>query len=111
MKMGDKFINIDNVTIDLIDQINPFHGAYEILSKSVTPAMLKTIQDVVAGGRITMTDEEALMLWPRIYVFRQEKGREPSLTSNDPNEVRYAEGLAYLKRRKREKLQQQVPAE
>lgn len=111
VKMGDKFINIDNVTIDLIDQINPFHGAYEILSKSVTPAMLKTIQDVVAGGRITMTDEEAVILWPRIVAFRQEKGREPSLTSNDPIEVRYAEGLEYLKRRKREKLQQQVPTE
>jgi len=108
VKMGDKFINIDNVTIDLIDQINPFHGAYEILSKSVTPAMLKTIQDVVAGARITMTDEEAVILWPRIVKFRQEKGQEPSLTSNDPIEVRYAEGLEYLKRRKREKLQQQA---
>ena len=105
--MGDKFINIENVTIDLIDQINPFHGAYEILSKSVTPAMLKTIQDVVAGSRITMSDEEAVILWPRIVAFRQEKGREPSLTSNDPIEVRYAEGLEYLKKRKREKLQQQ----
>ena len=108
VKMGDKFINIDNVTIDLIDQINPFHGAYEILSKSVTPAMLKTIQDVVAGSRINMTDEEAVILWPRIVKFRQEKGQEPSLTSNDPIEVRYAEGLEYLKRRKREKLQQQA---
>ncbi|MEC4024925.1 ATP-dependent helicase [Pseudomonas fulva] len=107
VKMGDKFINIDNVTIDLIDQVNPFHGAYEILSKSVTPAMLKTIQDVVAGGRITMSDEEAVILWPRIVKFRQEKGREPSLISNDPIEARYAEGLEYLKRRKREKLQQQ----
>lgn len=107
VKMGDKFINIENVTIDLIDQINPFHGAYEILSKSVTPAMLKTIQDVVAGSRITMSDEEAVILWPRIVAFRQEKGREPSLTSNDPIEVRYAEGLEYLKKRKREKLQQQ----
>lgn len=110
VKMGDKFINIDNVTIDLIDQINPFHGAYEILSKSVTPAILKTIQDVVAGSRIIMTDEEAIMLWPRIVKFRQENGREPSLTSNDPKEARLAEGLEYLKRRKREKLQQQAQA-
>lgn len=107
VKMGDKFINIENVTIDLIDQINPFHGAYEILSKSVTPAMLKTIQGVVAGSRITMTDDEAVILWPRIVAFHKEKGREPSLTSNDPIEVRYAEGLEYIKKRKREKLQQQ----
>ncbi|MGE1082370.1 DEAD/DEAH box helicase [Pseudomonas shirazensis] len=110
LKMGDKFINIENLTIDLIDQVNPFHGAYEILSKSVTPAMLKTIQDVVAAGRINMTDEEAVILWPRIVAFRQEKGREPSLVSTDPIEVRYAEGLEYLKKRKREKLQQQQTA-
>ena len=107
VKMGDKFINIENLTIDLIDQVNPFHGAYEILSKSVTPAMLKTIQSVVAAGRINMTDEEAVILWPRIVAFRQEKGREPSLVSTDPIEVRYAEGLEYIKKRKREKLQQQ----
>ena len=107
VKMGDKFINIENLTIDLIDQVNPFYGAYEILSKSVTPAMLKTIQDVVAAGRIDMTDEEAVILWPRILAFRQEKGREPSLVSTDPIEVRYAEGLQYIKKRKREKLQQQ----
>ncbi|MEG8244853.1 ATP-dependent helicase [Pseudomonas paracarnis] len=107
VRMGDKFINIENLTIDLIDQVNPFHGAYEILSKSVTPAMLKTIQDVVAAGRISMTDEEAVILWPRIVAFRQAEGREPSLTANNPIEVRYAEGLEYLKKRKREKLQQQ----
>lgn len=107
VKMGDKFINIENLTIDLIDQVNPFHGAYEILSKSVTPAMLKTIQGVVAAGRINMTEEEAVILWPRIVAFRQQKGREPSLVSTDPIEVRYAEGLEYIKKRKREKLQQQ----
>ncbi|NWA68519.1 DEAD/DEAH box helicase [Pseudomonas reactans] len=107
VKMGEKFVNIENLSLDLIERVNPFHGAYEILSKSVTPAMLKTIQDVVAAGRITMTEEEAIILWPRIVAFRQEKGREPSLTSNDSIEVRYAEGLEYLKKRKREKLQQQ----
>lgn len=105
VKMGNKFVNIENLTIDLIHQVNPFHGAYEILSKSVTPAMLKTIQDVVAAGRINMTEEEAVILWPRIVAFRQEKGREPSLISTDPIEVRYAEGLEYIKKRKREKLQ------
>jgi hypothetical protein len=110
VKLGEKFINIEHLSIDLIDQVNPFHGAYEILSKSVTAAMLKTIQGVVASGRITMSDEEALMLWPRIVAFRQEKGREPFLTANDPIEVRYAEGLEFIKQRKREKLQRQAAA-
>ena len=33
--MADKFVNIDDLHIDLIDQINPFQRAFEILSKSV----------------------------------------------------------------------------
>jgi hypothetical protein len=34
--MANKFINIDELNIDLIDSINPFQQAFEILSKSVT---------------------------------------------------------------------------
>lgn len=35
LNIGNKLIDIDNLNIDLIDSINPFQGAYEILSKSV----------------------------------------------------------------------------
>jgi hypothetical protein len=34
--MANKFINIDELSIDLIDTINPFQAAFEILSKNVT---------------------------------------------------------------------------
>jgi hypothetical protein len=34
--MAKKFINIDDLSIDLIDTINPFQEAFEILSKNVT---------------------------------------------------------------------------
>ena len=44
LNIGNKFIDIDNFNIDLIDSINPFQGTYEILSKSVNAALLKTIQ-------------------------------------------------------------------
>ncbi|MBD3839957.1 MAG: ATP-dependent helicase, partial [Epsilonproteobacteria bacterium] len=40
IKMADKFVNIDELHIDLIDQINPFQRAFEILSKSVTAQTL-----------------------------------------------------------------------
>lgn len=98
-----KFVNIEHLNVDLIRQINPFQGAYEILSKAVTPSVLKTIQDTVVSMRSTMSEEEAVILWPRIQEFRKEKGREPSVTSGDPYEKRLAEGLAFLKRKAQER--------
>jgi hypothetical protein len=104
VKMGNKFINIEHLNIDLIDQVNPFQGAYEILSKAFTTAVLKTIQDVVVGMRSQMTEEEAVVLWPKIVEFTRANSREPSLTGNDALERRYAEALAYIKRRKQEAM-------
>ena len=102
VQLGKKFINIEHLNIDLIRQINPFQGAYEILSKAVTPSTLKTIQDTVVGMRASMSEEEAVALWPRIQVFMREKGREPSVMSSDGYEKRLAEGVAYLKRKAQE---------
>lgn len=45
LKVGEKFVNIEKLNVDLISQINPFQGAYEILSKALNAPMLKTIQD------------------------------------------------------------------
>lgn len=97
VKMGERFINVDNLNIDLIATINPFQQAYEILSKSVTPEMLKTIQTVVNSSKITMTEEEALMLWERIKIFIQQHQRQPSSTANDPLERRMAEAIQFLR--------------
>ena len=36
-------INIDQLSIDLIDSINPFQRAYEVLSKNVDKQTLKII--------------------------------------------------------------------
>ncbi|XKH61343.1 DEAD/DEAH box helicase [Halomonas sediminis] len=104
LKIGEKFVNIEHLNIDLINQINPFQGAYEILSKALTASVLKTIQDTVVGNRTQMTEEEAVILWPKINAFAKEKGRPPSAHSDDHMEVRYAEALAYIQRKKREKM-------
>lgn len=103
VQMGDRFINIEDLNIDMIDAINPFRGAFEILSKSVTAPMLKTIQDVVSARRIQMSEEEAVVLWPKIKAFHREHEREPSQHSHDPMEVRFAEALAYIRNKKRER--------
>ncbi|MBE8597409.1 DEAD/DEAH box helicase [Xenorhabdus sp. BG5] len=107
LKMGDKFLCIDNLNIDLIDAINPFRGAYEILSKQVDAAMLKTIQEAVSASKSQVSEEEAVILWPRIKQFTQEFRREPLLNSSDPIEVRYAEALAFIRQKKQQRLAQQ----
>ena len=103
IRMADKFINIDDLHIDLIDRINPFQKAFEILSKSVTTKVLKVIQDTIEATRITMDFEEAKILWPKILGFKKTFDREPSLQSPDPLERRMAECVIYLKEEKRKR--------
>ena len=104
--IGKKFVNVEHLNVDLIRQINPFQGAYEILSKAVTSSVLKAIQDTVVSMRSTMSEEEAVILWPRINTFIKEKGREPSPASGDATEKRLAEALAYIKRKAQERKAQ-----
>jgi hypothetical protein len=107
--MAGKFVNINDLHIDLIDQVNPFQKAFEILSKSVTKQVLRVIQDAIDTTRVTITGEEAKLLWPKINAFaRENRGQRPDIRSHDPLERRMAEALLYMQREVREqKLQQQ----
>ncbi len=49
-----------------------------------------------------MTEEEALILWPKIQVFAKTIGHSPDLNSTDPLERRMAEAIVYLKAKRRE---------
>jgi hypothetical protein len=102
VRMADRFINIDELHIDLIDQINPFQKAFEILSKSITKSLLKVISETIEAQKILMTDEEAVILYKKIKTFMEKQGREPKLNSNDPLERRMAEAIIYLKNKKRQ---------
>ncbi len=102
IRMAGKFVNIDDLHIDLIDKVNPFQKAFEVLSKSVTANLLKTIQDTIDAGRIEMTDEEAVILYrDKIPEFMKEFGREPNINSSDPQEKRMAESIVYLRNKRR----------
>jgi hypothetical protein len=103
IRMAGTFVNIDEIHIDLIDKINPFQKAFEILSKSVTTRVLKVIQDTIEATRIKMDFEEASILWPKIQDFVKMYGREPGLKSHDPLERRMAECIIYLKEERRKR--------
>ena len=103
IRMGDKFINLDDLNIDLINSINPFQRAFEILSKQVTTGVLKLIQESIEATRIKMDFEEASILWPKIQEFIKKYAKEPDLNSSDGKEKRMAECIIYLKEEKRKR--------
>lgn len=100
--MSGKFVNLDELNIDLIDSINPFQQAFEVISKSITPKILKSIQECIAAFKVNMTDDEAIYLWPKINEFVKVTRRQPSLDALDPTERRLAEALIYLRQLKRD---------
>jgi len=104
IKVGEKFINVDRLNVDLIREVNPFRDAYEVLSKNVDAPLLKAIQDYVQADRIQMTEDEAAMLWPRINEFVRNNNRMPDKDSDDPLEKRMAEALIYIRRQKAERM-------
>jgi len=105
IRMAGQFINIDDLSIDLIDSINPFQRAYEVMSKQVNPPTLKAIQDAIAATRIQMTDEEAILLFPKIKAFVAEKQREPNINALDPLEQRMAQALVFIKKLRQQRGQ------
>ncbi|MGO4383360.1 DEAD/DEAH box helicase [Specibacter sp. RAF43] len=106
IKMAEKFVNIDELTINLIDSVNPFQRAFEVMSKSVTPSVLRIIQDQITATRVEFTEEEALALVPRIKNWIKVNGRRPDSRTEDPAEKRYADALLWLQRAK-QKLEAQ----
>ncbi|MCR5914150.1 ATP-dependent helicase [Corynebacterium sp. zg254] len=97
IQMAHQFVNIDELNINLIDKINPFQKAFEILSKTVTPTVLQLIEDTIASTRVEISIDEALQLHPRIEAWKTSHGREPNRRSDDPEEKKLAEALLVLR--------------
>ena len=86
IKIANRFINIDKLSINLIDTINPFQRAYEVISKSVDAKTLKVIQDTIAEQKYDMTMEQAITLFkgPLKEWVTEHDGRVPSVDDPDP---------------------------
>ena len=99
--LANSFVNLDELSIDLIDSINPFQHAFEVISKRVGADVFRVIQDTIAGSRIDMSDEDALALVPQIKAFVvAHDGKYPAINSPDKNEKLLAQAQAYLTARK-----------
>ena len=110
IKMANQFVNVDELNINLIDKINPFQRAFEILSKSVTPSVLQLIADSIYTNRIDMSLEEAMQLYPKIDAWAKANGRKPERRTDDPEERQLADALLVIQKavadRKAEKAAQ-----
>jgi hypothetical protein len=95
-------MDVRELDIDLIDSINPFETAYAILAKSMSEQSLKHVAAIIAGHKVNLSLDEARDLARRALKFKQERGRLPSITSQDAWEKRMAEGVAFLARKKAE---------
>ena len=111
VKMQNKFVKVTELNINLIDKVNPFQRAFEVLSKSVTTSVLRIVQDAIAATKVEVTEQEALATWPKIQQFSKVEGRAPNIRSEDPIEKRYAEVLVWLRRKRAEAAAQKTARE
>lgn len=104
IKMAERFVKIEDLDIDLIDSVNPFQLAYEVMSKAVDAKILKRIHETITARKIQMTEAEAVALYPQIITFTKDHGAQPNQNSADAMERRMAEALAWIREKKREKM-------
>lgn len=106
IKIANRFINIDKLSINLIDTINPFQRAYEVLSKSVDAPTLKIIQDTIAEQKFDLTLEQAIMIFkgPLKEYVKEHDGKTPDINHPDPKVREMAAALQMIKNLKARRL-------
>lgn len=91
-------MDVRELDIDLIDRINPFGEAYAILAKAMSEDSLKQVAAAISAKRTSITPEDAKVIAKRAVEFKRERGRAPSVTSQDAWEKHLAEGAAAFMR-------------
>lgn len=106
LKLPNRFINIDALSINLIDTINPFQRAYEILSKGITAPLLKLIQDTIAEQKYDMSLEEAIVLFkgPLKKYVASNNGNLPSPNDLSPHVQKLAQAYTIIANEKRRNM-------
>jgi superfamily II DNA or RNA helicase len=103
--MANTQFDLDNLSIDLIETCNIYENAFDVLSKSIDPPVLKAIKNEIDSQKLTITKEEVLILFKEGKVeafYAKNNGKHPSMDSNEPLERRLAEAILFV-----EKMRQQ----
>lgn len=91
-------LSVTDLDIDLIDHVNPFDATIAVMAKAMDEKTLLQVQAVINAKKDKLTYEDARALAERALEFKRERGRLPSLTSQDAWERKMAEGIAFLQR-------------
>ena len=103
IKMANKFINVNDLNIELIDSINPFQSAYEILSRNVDAKTLRLFLKVYDAKKYDFTEEDLKILYPQIKQFKQSHNRSPEKNLDDEYETKLYYALVKLVELRRER--------
>ena len=101
VKLAGKFVNVRELSIDLIMSVSPFEHSYKILSKTVDQEMLAAIHRAVVARRLDMTDDEAARYFPMIKAFYQREKRYPNFNAPNPQEQALAQAWARIESAKK----------
>ena len=87
-------LHVRELSVDLIDAINPFGEAYAVLSRTLNADTLRQMQEKIAAKKVSIPEDEALSLARRALEWQREKGRPVQIASADAWERRLAGGVA-----------------
>lgn len=106
IKLANRFVNINKLSINLIDSINPFQRAYEVLSKTVDAPTLRIIQDTIAEQKFNLSLEQAVFLFkgPLKQYIAAHEGWLPKLDDPDPKVRELAAALQMIRNLKARRL-------
>ena len=96
LRMADKFINVDDLDINLIESINPFQRAYDVMSQNIDSDTLRLIERSIDAKKYDFTEDELVQLYKNAKAFTIANGHLPSKESSNEEEVRMAYALAKI---------------
>ena len=111
VQIANKFVNLNKLSINLVDQVNPFHRAYEIMSKTLNPEVLHTVQYAIEEQRAHMDKEEAILTFQKYMPRWKEEHpdkKEPDFNDPDPHFRRLALAINWIRNAKRNQIRKQA---
>ena len=104
LSMANRLVDVEKLDINMIDKINPFQRAYEIMSTNINSSTLRILQREIDSKKYDFSEDELRIIYPQILKFISENnGKLPDKGSDDEMERKYAYALIKLKTMKEEK--------
>ena len=104
LSMANRLIDVEKLDINMIDKINPFQRASEIMSTNINSSTLRILQREIDSKKYDFSEDELRLIYPKILKFISENdGKLPDKGSDDEMERKYAYALIKLKTMKEEK--------